>query len=85
VRAAFVLVNGRTPSPQKFCMQCCERITSGYLREVGTRLLYCDYGCYSLYCERAPILESLTRAASWEFAWSNDGAKKTPGPGQVGS
>jgi hypothetical protein len=47
----FVLVNGRTPYPQTFCMLRCESIKSGYLRATTTQYPYCDYECYSLYCE----------------------------------
>ena len=47
----FVLVNGRTPCPQTFCMLCCESIKGGYLRATTTQYPYCDYKCYSLYCE----------------------------------
>jgi hypothetical protein len=38
----FVLVNGRTPRPQSFCVLCCEPIGESYLREIGTRLSYCS-------------------------------------------
>jgi hypothetical protein len=38
----FVLVNGRTPRPQSFCALCCEPIGESYLRELATRLSYCD-------------------------------------------
>jgi hypothetical protein len=42
----FILVNGRTPRPQSFCALCCEPIGESYLRDVGTRLSYCDDKCY---------------------------------------
>ncbi len=42
----FVVVNGRTPSPQSFCALCCEPIGESYLRELTTRLSYCDHVCY---------------------------------------
>jgi hypothetical protein len=42
----FVLVNGRTPRPQTFCALCCEPIAGSYLREIATRLSYCDHKCY---------------------------------------
>jgi hypothetical protein len=38
----FVLVNDRTPTPQSFCALCCRPIGERYLREVATRLSYCD-------------------------------------------
>jgi hypothetical protein len=42
----FVLVNGRTPRSQSFCAVCCEPISESYLREIATRLSYCDRKCY---------------------------------------
>jgi hypothetical protein len=42
----FVLVNGRTPRSQSFCALCWEPIGESYLREVATRLSYCDHRCY---------------------------------------
>jgi hypothetical protein len=46
----FVLVNGRTPSPQSYCALCCEPIGESYLREIATRLSYCDHECYAGHC-----------------------------------
>ena len=46
VRVKFILVNGRTPRPQSFCALCCEPIGESYLREIATRLSYCDHNCY---------------------------------------
>jgi hypothetical protein len=42
----FVLVNGRAPRSQSFCATCCEPIEENYLREIATRLSYCDRNCY---------------------------------------
>jgi len=42
----FVVVNGRTPRRQTFCALCCEPIGKSYLRELTTRLSYCDHRCY---------------------------------------
>ena len=42
----FILVNGRTPRPESFCALCCEPIGETYVREVATRLSYCDHQCY---------------------------------------
>ena len=47
----FVLVNGRSPRPQSFCALCCESIGEGYLREIATRLSYCDHQCYIDHCK----------------------------------
>ncbi|MDA9543345.1 MULTISPECIES: hypothetical protein [unclassified Bradyrhizobium] len=62
MRFAFVLVNGRTPFRQTSCMQCCEPISSSYLREIATRLPYCDHQCYALFCET--LAKDGVRAAS---------------------
>jgi hypothetical protein len=62
VRFAFVLVNGRTPFRKTWCMQCCEPISSSYLREIRTGLPYCDYQCYALFCEA--LAKDRVRAAS---------------------
>jgi hypothetical protein len=60
----FVLVNGRTPSPQTFCVLCCEPIGVNYLREIGTRLSYCDHDCYADHCRSAiMVLENRARAS----------------------
>jgi len=45
-------------------MQCCERIGGSYLREIGTRLPYCDYECYALFCETLAEQKDIVRAAS---------------------
>ena len=47
----FVLVNGRTPSSRSFCVLCCEPIGMSYLREIGTRLPYCDHRCFDDHCK----------------------------------
>jgi len=54
----FVLVNGRTPCPQTFCLLCCEPIGAGYLREIETGLPFCDDNCYRAY-SRNPVLALL--------------------------
>jgi hypothetical protein len=43
----FVLVNGRTPRPHAFCVLCGEPIGESYLRDLTTRLSYCDHECYA--------------------------------------
>jgi hypothetical protein len=49
----FVLVNGRIPCPQTYCVLCCEPIGESYLREIGTHLPYCDHDCYAAHCNSA--------------------------------
>jgi hypothetical protein len=43
----FILVNGRTPCAQSFCALCCKPIATSYLREIETRLFYCDDKCFA--------------------------------------
>jgi hypothetical protein len=52
----FVLVNGRTLRPESFCALCCEPISESYLRELATRLSYCDHECYADRCKLAVSL-----------------------------
>jgi hypothetical protein len=52
----FILVNGRTPCPQSSCVLCCEPIGTSYLREIGTRLSYCDHNCYADHCRSAVLV-----------------------------
>ena len=60
----FVVVNGRTPRPQSFCALCCKSIGGSYLRELTTRLSYCDDICYAGKCEvAAPMLQKHARAS----------------------
>jgi hypothetical protein len=56
-------VNGRTPRPQSFCALCCKSIGESYLRELTTRLSYCDDNCYADNCIAAPMLQKHARAS----------------------
>ena len=47
----FVLVNGRTPRTQSFCVLCGELIGESYLRNIATRLAYCNHKCYADHCK----------------------------------
>ena len=65
----FVLVTGRTPRPRSFCALCCEPVGQSYLREIGTRLLYCDHDCYT----RSDIVRFPTQGISAGFRLSHLG------------
>jgi hypothetical protein len=41
--------------PQSFCALCCEPIGESYLRELATRLPYCDHKCCAGHCQ-VPVL-----------------------------
>ena len=61
----FILVNGRTRRQRSFCAMCDQPIGENYLREVGTRLFYCDPDCFTEHCESAiQLLESHARAVA---------------------
>jgi len=49
----FVCVKDGTPRKQPSCALCGEPIGSGYLREIGTGLFYCDHACYADHCKSA--------------------------------
>jgi hypothetical protein len=60
----FVLVNGRTPRQRSLCVMCDQPIGAGYLRELGTRLPYCNQDCYADHCKIAVLLlENRSRAS----------------------
>src|SRR5262249_54873170 len=61
----FVLVNGRGPRRESFCGWCCEPIGDGYLRELPTRLSYCNYKCYLGHCKIAGSILKEHASASW--------------------
>jgi len=69
----FVLVNGRTPCPQSFCALCCKPIGASYLREIETRISYCDDNCYAEHCEGAALaIENHAKASRSAVAvWSD--------------
>jgi hypothetical protein len=52
----FVLVNGRMPARQNYCFWCCTPIYTGYVRDIVTRLCYCDHQCYTLCRENSALL-----------------------------
>jgi hypothetical protein len=44
-RTRFVLVNYRVPRDDDHCALCGGIIENGYVRDVRTRLIYCDVQC----------------------------------------
>jgi hypothetical protein len=61
----FIMVNDRTPSKQSSCVLCGEPIGTGYLRDIGTGLFYCDHDCYADHCRSAvQALASLARVST---------------------
>ena len=60
----FVFVNGRTPRAQSFCALCCKPIAASYLRELETRLFFCDDKCYGEHCDGAVLVLEIHARAS---------------------
>jgi hypothetical protein len=61
----FVMVNGRTPFRQSFCVLCSKPIgESGYLRDIRTRLCYCELSCYALQSKSGTLLLEIQSKAS---------------------
>jgi hypothetical protein len=42
----FVLVNDRVPRSDANCALCCKKIEPGYIRELRSRLIYCNPQCF---------------------------------------
>jgi hypothetical protein len=42
----FVLVNERVPRVGSKCVHCGMPMTIGYLRDLSSRLPYCDHACF---------------------------------------
>ena len=60
----FVLVNDRALKDST-CALCCEAIRAEYLRDLETRLSYCDRNCYLGHLRMpVPWLESHARRVS---------------------
>jgi hypothetical protein len=60
----FILVNRRTPCAKTVCVMCERPISNGYLREIGTHLIYCNADCYADHCDSAiRLLEDRARAS----------------------
>ncbi len=66
-----VLVNGAKLKAEALCAHCGNRVGVNYVREIDTRLIYCDFRCYSIAVEtsirvlghRTPIINAGTRSA----------------------
>jgi hypothetical protein len=60
-----IIVNGAQLKTETRCVHCGNKIGRTYLREIGSRLIYCDLTCYSLAVDSALLwLARRTWAAS---------------------
>lgn len=66
-----VLVNGARLKAPTLCAHCSNMIGQSYVREIGSRLIYCDFRCYSVAIQtsvkvlgyRTPALNAWTRSS----------------------
>jgi hypothetical protein len=48
-----VVVNGAHLKAETSCAHCGDKIGQSYVREIGSRLIYCDFQCYRAAVENA--------------------------------
>jgi hypothetical protein len=48
-----IIVNGAKLKAQAACAHCSRPIGECYIREIGSRLIYCNFHCYSVALETA--------------------------------
>jgi hypothetical protein len=66
-----VFVNGAKLKADTSCTHCSNKIGDSYVREIGSRLIYCDFRCYDVAVEtsikalayRAPALSAWGRSS----------------------
>jgi hypothetical protein len=63
-----VLVNGARLKAPTLCAHCGNKISANYVREIGTRIVYCDFRCYSVAIETS--VRMLGHPAPAASAWS---------------
>jgi hypothetical protein len=63
-----IIVNGAQLKTETLCAHCGNKIGRVYLREIGSRLIYCDLTCYSLAVESALLW--LARRTSAAGMWT---------------
>ena len=60
-----VVVTGARLKAQAFCAHCGEEIGDSYIREIGTRMVYCDFHCYSVALETSVAARGYYPPALW--------------------
>lgn len=58
-----VIVNGAKLKAQALCAHCSQPIGNSYVRETRSRLLYCDFDCYSVALETSVLIPSYSPLA----------------------
>lgn len=63
-----VLVNGASLKAPTSCAHCGNKISANYVREIGTRIVYCNFRCYNTAVETSTRV--LGYRAPAPTAWS---------------
>jgi hypothetical protein len=50
-----VIVNGAKLKARASCAHCGQAIRDSYIREMRSRLIYCDFHCYSVWRETSVL------------------------------
>ena len=58
-----IIVNGAKLKARALCAHCSRPIEDGYIREIGSRLIYCDFHCYSVARETAVMTRAYPQLA----------------------
>jgi hypothetical protein len=66
-----IIVNDAYLKAEAFCAHCGNRIDESYVREIDSRLIYCDYRCYAVALKssaaalgcRPPAISAWTRSS----------------------
>jgi hypothetical protein len=65
-----LVVNGAKLKAETQCANCSRKISDGYVREIRTRRIYCDFRCYSAAVQTS--LEALTYRTPTLSAWTRN-------------
>jgi hypothetical protein len=65
-----ILVSDASLKSDTRCTYCRKKIRDSYAREIGSRLIYCDYDCYRRAAE-TPVLALSARARSTNTTSTN--------------
>jgi hypothetical protein len=62
-----IVVNGANLKSEASCAHCRRKIKDSYVREIGSRVIYCDFACYSIAVETSIVALGYRSALS---AWT---------------
>jgi hypothetical protein len=64
-----IVVNGAQLKAEVVCAHCGKKIADRYVREFGSRLVYCDYRCYKVAAKPSVVTKLESRSATFS-AWT---------------